>query len=303
MNASLKPNFILAGAPKCGTTSMYYYLRQHPEIFMPELKEPHYFGRGLRWNKNALLLSEKDYLYLYKDAGSALIRGDSSTFYVFSESSPEEIAEFCPGAKIMIMLRNPVDLLYSLHSQYVFSGDEDQDDFQKALEIEEDRKQGRNLPKNIDMQNKVFYKTNIRSLPGNISSFIRVFGRENVFILTLDELKSETDMIIREVYRFLGVDETFVPDISVKNPNKIPRSRTVRDWIKRNKAQLGRFRSMLIKKPLGIIRNVENANTLYTPREELDENLRRELMLELTPVVDEIEDITGLDLGDWKLTG
>ena len=110
-----KPNLFIVGAPKCGTTFLYHYLKQHPEIYFPDFKEPHFFGSDLIRKNGAYDLSLNNYKSLFNS--DKKIIGEASTFYIFSKNAAKEIYDFNPDAKIIIMLRNLVDLAYSLHSQ------------------------------------------------------------------------------------------------------------------------------------------------------------------------------------------
>ena len=94
-----KPDFFIVGAPKCGTTSFYHYLRQHPQIFMPDNKEPHYFGSDLKKRSDEFIKTEEEYLSLFKDADPSQMTGEASTFYLYSKVAQEEIKSFSPHAK------------------------------------------------------------------------------------------------------------------------------------------------------------------------------------------------------------
>src|SRR5262249_20365906 len=138
-NASIrKPNFFIVGAPKCGTTSMANYLSWHPRIFVSAVKEPHYFARHTWRNPNDRLIpsyrnSLEHYLKLFQDVPEdSLAVGEASVRYLMNRKSLEEIAEFAPDARIIAMLRNPVDLAYSLHSELLKHYMEDVEDFEKA---------------------------------------------------------------------------------------------------------------------------------------------------------------------------
>ena len=162
-----KPNFFIVGMPKCGTTSLNHYLRHHPQIIMAEFKEPHYFGKDLTRLTNLYLQDEESYLKLFVSKKKASIIGEVSPYYLFSYSAPQEIIKFNPSSKIIILLRNPTDLVYSLYLQYLYSGNENELNFSKSLELEENRKKGENLPPNIDLVEKMD------------SSFIRFGINEN----------------------------------------------------------------------------------------------------------------------------
>ena len=153
------PNLFIVGAPKSGTTFLYYYLKQHPDIYFPNFKEPHFFGSDLIRRNGAYNLSLDEYQDLFKT--DKKIIGEASTFYIFSKDAPEEIYNFNPKAKIIIMLRDLVDLVHSLHSQFVFSGDEVIEDFTQALELEDSRLSGNSIPNQTTVVNKLFYTSNI----------------------------------------------------------------------------------------------------------------------------------------------
>src|SRR5687767_1010670 len=103
-----KPNFFIVGAPKCGTTSLYEYIRVHPEVFMPDRKEPAFFCSDFYKPRR---MKEEEYLSLFREAGSAKWIGEASTWYLYSDKAREGIKAFCPDARIIIMLRNPVDMM------------------------------------------------------------------------------------------------------------------------------------------------------------------------------------------------
>src|SRR5262245_29668254 len=127
-----KPDFFIVGAPKCGTTAIFEYLAPHPEVFLAP-KEPHFFGSDIRSIRQ---VNEAEYLKLFGSAENELRLGDASVFYFYSNVAPQEIREFSPDARIIISLRNPVDMVYSLHSQLVFSLEDEIEDFETALRAE-----------------------------------------------------------------------------------------------------------------------------------------------------------------------
>src|SRR6266511_5324655 len=122
------------------------YLNQHPDIFMGK-KELHYFGKDL---KTKLKLSESEYLENFEGASDKKIIGEASVWYLSSKTAAEEIKKFAGDAKILIMLRNPVDVIHSMHSQHLYDGNEDILDFEAALSLDEKRKSGDNLPDSVD---------------------------------------------------------------------------------------------------------------------------------------------------------
>lgn len=131
---SPKPDFFIAGAPKCGTIAMCAYLAQNPNIFIPRNTEPNFFASDLTGKRT--IRTEAEYLNLFRDGGGKLC-GEGSTWYLFSKRAAKEIYDFNPDAKIIIMLREPVEFLRSLHNQLLFDGNEDIEDFQEALRAEQ----------------------------------------------------------------------------------------------------------------------------------------------------------------------
>src|ERR1043166_4244119 len=135
-----RPDFFIVGAPKSGTTAMHTYLAQHPEVFLAR-KEVHFFGSDLDLQNDIRDLST--YLELFAAATNELRVGESSVWYLYSRDAAKEIKQFSAASRIIIQLRNPVDMIYSLHSQLLYSGAEDIADFESALRAEE---RGRILP-------------------------------------------------------------------------------------------------------------------------------------------------------------
>ena len=284
------PNLFIVGAPKSGTTFLYHYLKQHPDIYFPNFKEPHFFGSDLIRRNGAYNLSLDEYQDLFKT--DKKIIGEASTFYIFSKDAPEEIYNFNPNAKIIIMLRDLVDLVHSLHSQFVFSGDEVIEDFTQALELEDSRLSGNKIPNQTTVVNKLFYTSNILSLPRSIQSFIRYFGRENIKFIDLDDIKKNPKKVYFETLEFLNIDSNLnIPDFKIINKNKTYKSKTVRDFIKKYSIFLGSLRSKVFKKPLGLIKALESANKSENNRAPIPDDLYIKLKDKFSQVDLEIKNI------------
>ncbi len=138
-----KPNLFIVGAPKSGTTSLFHALAQHGAVFACKKKEPLFFGSDFSKNR---CYTEEEYLDLFAAAKEETYLLEATTWYLFSERAAREIFEFNPESKIIIMLRNPVDLLYSLYYQRLFNGDEDLLTFEAALAAEPFRRMGYRIP-------------------------------------------------------------------------------------------------------------------------------------------------------------
>ena len=155
--AGRKPNLFIVGAPKSGTTALWTYLRQHPDIYtagkdhydsdLPAAggKEYQYFGGDLASNIDTRR-SLESYMAVFAPASDERYLLDASPMYLCSELAAVEIAAFSPEARAIAVLRNPVDMMYSLHGEALFQGDEDIVDFEEALGAEDDRRQGKRIP-------------------------------------------------------------------------------------------------------------------------------------------------------------
>jgi len=199
----VKPNFFMVGAPRCATTTMYTYLKQHPDIYLSLLKEPIYFGSDL--TRQPLAVSDlASYLSLFDGAGDAQVIGEGSVFYLMSTRAAEELKQFSPAARILIMLRDPVDMMHSLHALYVRTRNEELEDFDAALAAEADRAEGRRLPPRCYFPEGLQYTRQARYAEP-VERFLRVFGRDQVHVVVFDDLVRDTAGEYRRLLAFLGV--------------------------------------------------------------------------------------------------
>ena len=292
------PTFFIVGAPKCGTTSLNDYLRQHPDIFMPERKELHYFGSDLRFVKSERPTRE-EYLANFAAAKPGQIAGEASVWYLFSEMAAKEIQAFCPAAKIIIMLRNPADMMYSLHSQYLFESNENLADFAEALAAEEERSQGRRLPPNSNYREGLLYRR-VASFAQQVRRYLDVFPREQVMIIDFDDFSRDTARVYAEVLQFLGVDPSFRCEFEVRNPNKQVRSRFLHSFLN-NPGTLAILLGRLIPKSFrrSLVSRLKSANSPAAPRPPLSPELRAELNREFAAEVEELGVLAGRDFSKW----
>jgi hypothetical protein len=294
------PNLFILGAPKCATSSLFLYLRQHPDIFMWR-KETHYFGRDLVF-KNKERMSLDRYLSLYDHAGSARYRGDCAIWYLFSRRAAEEIAAASPDARCIVLLRDPVEMLYSLHSENVYQGGEDLGDFSEALRAEEDRRNGKRIPSGHPTPWALQYRQ-VARFSEQLARYRKLFDETRLHVIFYDDLKADTAGVYRDVLRFLEIDDTFRPEFPVKNPNSVVRSGALRQLLRHPPKPLravGRLavRNQTTRFALG--HRLLEMNTVYVPRPPLDPAIRRQLTAELAPDIAELEKQLGRDLSAWR---
>jgi hypothetical protein len=210
------PDFFLVGHAKCGTTALWEMLRSHPQVFMPAVKEPQFFARNQelappaegkvfeQTGRGVETLAE--YLSLFAPAGPGQRVGEASTFYLWSRRAPGAIAAMRPDARIVAILREPASFLYSLHLQMLQNGVEDERDLRRALELEQERRQGRRIPPRAFWPEALMYSERVRYAE-QLRRYRDEFGPEQVLVLLYDEFRDENAATLRRVLRFLDVDE------------------------------------------------------------------------------------------------
>ncbi len=297
-----KPNFFLVGAPKCATSSMYQYLRQHPDIFLTPYKQPHYFSTDL-WHRHSdfydAYMTPEGYLSLYKEAQHETVLGEASEWYLYSSTAAEEIHKFNPDAKILILLRNPVDFLYSLHSQLLLAGEEKFQNFHEALEATvEDRR-----AKGMRVQNRFLFGVEYRKAAQfchQIERYRALFPPEQIKIVLFDDIKGDPSGSFADICRFLQVDPTFQPDFNVVNPAKTIRSQTLMKlfWTQ------SPFKKIITRRlpqtwRLAMSGAVMKLATREQKRAPLNAALRQRLREEFTPEVERLGAMINRDLSAW----
>jgi hypothetical protein len=295
-----RPDFFIPGAPKAGTTALYDYLRQHPQIFLPAAKELHYFGSDLE-RRRTPRPTLGEYLRYFADARDELRVGEASVRYLHSRLAAREIAEFSPGARAIIMLRDPVEMMYAMHSELVFIGAEDIEDFADALAAEDDRRRGRRIPPGANRPVALLYRDSARYTE-QVERFFDALGRERVHVILYDDFKADTLAAVRDVLRFLEVDDTFEPAIRVVNPSKRSRSRLVRDVAANPPGFLRAVARAVMPAHLRkrVFRTVLNMNARPERRPPMDPQLRRRLRAEFAPEVERLGRLLERDLSAWS---
>jgi len=300
-----KPDFFIVGAPKCGTTAMNDYLKQHPDIYIPGKKELHFFGSDLKFNRPRP--TEEEYLSYFSGATCEKRVGEASVWYFYSKLSAAEIKRFCPSASILIMLRNPVDMIYSLHSQFLYTGHEDIFDFQVAIDAEQDRKRGLRVPDSPLLRERLFCKeilfyAEVVKYAHQVQRYLDIFGRENVLIILFDDFKSDTAGVYRETLRFLGVNEDFQAVLRIANPNRNYRSIVLQRLLSTHSTKIVRCIGKLMphRQRLAVRQNLRKFNTRYGPRPPMDPKLKRRLQAEFVSEVERLSEVLGRDLTCWS---
>ena len=268
------------------------------------MKEPHYFARDInrRYEEHvgrripSLIWDEARYLELFADAGDAAVRGESSVYYLYSEVAAEEIAGFAPDARIVVMLREPADFLYSLHGRLRSMGDEDRP-FAEALELEQARARGEQLPRTARFPEILRYSWYARYVE-NLERFLGLFGPERVLVILFEEYRSEKERLWGEVQDFLGVERAELPGDEYVNPHQEPRSVGLTVFLRERVHWLddpphGSPWSLALRVRRKLYRQLERFNWRDTKRPPMDPELRARLRETYRPEAERVAALLG----------
>lgn len=302
------PNFFIVGAPKSATTAMHQYLSHHPDVYLAHAKELHFFGTDLEFLPPARNFSSRPrsnvefqrYLDFFSSASDVKVVGEASVWYLYSRRAATEIREFLGEVNVLIMLRNPVDLLYSMHSQFLWEGNECIESFEEALAAEDDRRQGRRLPKTVHFPQGLLYTETVRFYD-QVARYLDVFGSDRVLVLLYEDFVRDPSAAFRSVLSFLSVSEMSLPDFDKVNPNKVVRSKILRDLLIRPPSWVLTLGKTLLPRFVRsqAIHYLRQANTRYASRAPLRPETRARLLEEVRPEIERLQALLNRDLSLW----
>jgi hypothetical protein len=206
------PDFFIAGHSKCGTSALYLMLRSHPQVFMPDIKEPRFFAPELRsrfrgTDSDIRPDTLEGYLALFAPAEPGEILDEASPSYLRSRTAAARIAAVAPGARIIAILREPASFLRSFHLQSLHNHVETEPDLRRALELEPERREGRSIPPTSHVPATLLYSDHVRYVE-QLRRFEEQFPREQILVLIYDDFRAHNEETVRRVLRFLEVDDT-----------------------------------------------------------------------------------------------
>jgi hypothetical protein len=295
------PNFFVVGAQKAGTTSLYHYLNQHPEVYMSPRKEPFFFDHEL--NAHGEVVQQKfggpgdqqapkyanirDYEALFAGAKGEKAIGEASPLYIYAPGTAGRIKRYVPEAKLVALLRNPADRAYSafLHARRI--GKEPFRDFGEALRQEEGRIR--------DNWHYLFHYRNRGLYYAQLERYYEFFEREVIGIWLYEDLRDDPAGVVQSVFRFLGVDDEFVPDTSSRhNPARVPKNEAARVAVK----------AMMLPGVGRIFPSASRARRLvegriFTKPPSVDPETRRKLIEGYRADIGLLQEAIGRDLSGW----
>lgn len=299
----MKANFFIVGAPKCGTTAMSEYLRTHPQIFMSTPKEPSYFASDLPGLRYVDDLAEYERLFSRATADQCII-GEASPSYLFSAVAIENIAAYNPQARLLVMLRNPVEMLPSYHAQLCYSSFEDVTDLERAWDLQEQRRQGRLIPARC-REARVLQYAAVASFPQQLERAWRHFPRSQTLVILYDDLVRDLPAVYGQVLDFLGVQDDGRREFPVVNRRKAARLAVLNRLLHTPPAWARRWMARLSGSPLhdrlvAVYASILRANTRPSESQGLDPAFRRRLVDFYAADIARLEQILGRQLDDWQ---
>ena len=295
LNQMQKPNLFILGAPKCGTTSLFFLLAQHNQVFAPKQKEPHYF-----YNPYGKAPTSEKYFGLYDTPGESYRYAlDSSVWYLFSKTAASRILSEVESPKFIVCLRNPLELAPSLHFQKIYSGHEAIQSFTDAWALSEERYSGSfkgilELGEHADPRHMSYKHASL--LGDQTATLIRNVGQENVFYCFLEDLSSNPEFVFFELCEFLDLDLPENILYQIENKAKKSRSRGVGlalNGLAKLKCNLG------LNRETGLLTWAHRLNRVEVAYAKPNAELRREMSLSFVEDVLILQNLTGRNLSHW----
>ncbi len=289
------PNFLILGTIKAGTTSLYHYLKQHPDVFMSPVKEPKFFAvdRSIPLDRgmNRFAITERaDYEAQFESVAGQQAVGEASPQYLWSPVAPSRIHESVPAARLIAGLRNPVERAFSAYMHLVREGAEPHGDFSTALAAEAERI--------ADGRGPLWRYVEVGMYSRQVERYLDLFERRQLKIYLYEDLCADPATLLQELFRFLEVDDSFTPDIRARhNVSGTPRSRALQSIIR------GHHRAAALVRPLVPRRTRQRLGVALgrwnLSRSTLPDEVRGRLIDLFREDVLRLQDLIGRDLTAW----
>lgn len=296
------PNFLIIGAAKSGTTALYRYIRQHPQIYMSPVKEPHFFGyEGAPPNSqgpgdfvNTAITNLDEYLRLFDGVKEELAIGEASPTYLYLPKAVERIHFYLPDVKLIAILRQPADRAYSAYMHVIRDQREVEYDFAKALELEQDR---------IDINwGPIWHFKKMGCYSEQLARYFKLFAKEQLRVYLYDDFSANSLGILGDIFRFLGVDDKYKLDTRLRpNVSGVQKNQIVArliDFFFSKPNPVRYFTRKLLPEQIRwqFTTAVRNRNIL---RPAMSPKIRMELTEYFRPDIIQLEELIDRDLSHW----
>ncbi|MBX2845298.1 MAG: sulfotransferase domain-containing protein [Saprospiraceae bacterium] len=298
-----KANLFIVGAPKCGTTSLFDYLCQHKAINGSSTKEPFFFSPDVRATNTPFPIADYHDLFDFSTPHKYYL--ESTTWYLYSSEAAREIFNYHPDAKIIIMLRNPIELMVSLYNFRMYYGTENAPSIISAIKEGEEIQHGTVKKKSTSLAEKQYSYLGVASYAHQIKRYQKIFPGSNIHFIKFDDFKSDTSSSVKDVMLFLGEDPNFSFETkSISNQGKEVKSKKLNDLLSNPPKPLKSIAQILFDE--------KSRSKIYRQGQKLisrkpDPQKRETQKQEIAQVygdgfLDDIkttETLTNLDLRDW----
>jgi hypothetical protein len=282
-----KPNFFILGAAKCGTTSLYAYLKQHPQIFMSPVKEPSFFCESFQVVNNAI-----DYFKLFDGVREETVIGEASHVYFSNPATAGVLKTLFPQACFVVILRNPADRAYSLYHHMRRYGFEYAASFERALEMEEARVASDRFKDNCPQYIYNYFYFRSGRFGEQVQRYLELFDRQQFHFLTLDQLKADPEASIRGICDQLELDSTVAINTRVHNAGNLTRRYGKPQYIWRTRLFPMLRKRKRFKTCEWIIRLLDRINVMPVP--PMNPTTRSALTERYATDLEKLESLTGI---------
>lgn len=297
------PNTFVIGAPKCGTTAMCDFLGRHPGAFVCSPKEPHFFVKEEMPRQGmAAKLDLEKYEGLFEGCSTEhKIRAEGSVWYLYSQTALANIHKYNSRSKIIVMLRRPDEMVYSMHNEAVASYNDDIVDFSKAWEISMNGNQRNHLPELCREPTKLHYNK-IACYAEQLERVYRHFPENQVHVIFYDDFSKDTKLCYQKLLQFLGL-EPFEIDFHRINENHVNKNYAIGRFLRTPPEGILQI-ATLIKKITGARRlgwrdKLSGLNSKKAKREPLDESIRQQILSVYESDILRLQELCNRDLSHW----
>lgn len=295
------PNFLIIGAAKSGTTALYTYLKQHPDIYMSPRKELRYFSNFPSEKSEAPpgfvhqgLATLSEYERYFDGVTDESVYGESSPMYLYTRGTAERIQATLPNVKLLAILRNPVDRAYSAYTHALREWKEPAETFQEALTLEPER-----IAAGWGM---LWHYTRAGLYYEQLMRYYKVFNPSQICVALYDDLQSDPAVLLRQIFNFLDVDPDFQPDTSPRpNVSGFPKN----EWLHRLMRRLflednpiKRISQAIFPEKIRrrVMIKLRGANL---EKRELPQDIRSQLKDQFRVDITQLQGLIGRDLSHW----
>jgi hypothetical protein len=301
------PGCFIIGQPKSGTTALWEMLRLHPQIYMPERKEPRFFVEEMRYRDpprpGGTPKTMEEYLSWFAGAAPGQLIAEASPWYLWSPTAPARIARARPDARLIAILREPASQIRSLHLELVQLYVETETDLRRAIELEGPRAEGREVPRHTYWPNLLRYSEQAHVVE-QLRRYEQLFAPEQLLVLIYDDFRNDNAGTLRRVLDFLGVDQDFPLPVKDANPTVRVRSRRMHELVHAVSVGHGPFSNAAKALVKALTPRPLRRRALYATQRRLvwtepdppDEELMRELRRRFKGDVEALSEHLGRDL-------